>query len=503
MQLQLQAQAGPRAQPPSAARQQQHGRRAVTGLLLLTQRCQRSSIASARSSFTSSSSTARLTSISSTNDRGSGSGSGARTRGRHSLRVAAEAGPHERRASIQQRRLDALAKIDDLFEEEFRQLDNSLARELIGDDFKEQDRKQLRVVFDFERWQRHRSASRYLRHMVGLPTSRSLKWMGAPLTCTVSVATAVCLYYTLAEAGYLPEVPEIKTNVVLTLTSFALANLLVLTTNTAYQRFDEARKMWGLVVNRSRDMTRQALGYIPDTQPELQEMMCRWVVAYCRSLQCHLRAKENLERELLGKLPPHELKALLAATHRPNYTVQVIAEILTRANLPGAEVRATDSTANVKASAFVRMDEHLTVFADVTGGCERILRTPVPLAYSRHTSRMLTIWLTFIPFSLWDNCGWATVPISGVIGFLLLGIKEIGLTVEEPFSILPLERICDTIEGNVWELHSAHSAEGAIAGRRRRANAGGVAVESMDAEDLVGMAVEGLPTYETALAGQR
>ena len=51
-------------------------------------------------------------------------------------------------------------------------------------------------------------------------------------------------------------------------------------TNSSYGRWDEARKMWGLVVNRSRDLTRQALGYIPAHQAELQSMLCRWVVAY-------------------------------------------------------------------------------------------------------------------------------------------------------------------------------------------------------------------------------
>jgi hypothetical protein len=39
----------------------------------------------------------------------------------------------------------------------------------------------------------------------------------------------------------------------------------------------------------------------------------------------------------------------------------------------------------------------------VTGGCERILRTPVPLSYSRHNSRFLIIWLTLLPFTLWDQ----------------------------------------------------------------------------------------------------
>jgi predicted membrane chloride channel (bestrophin family) len=57
----------------------------------------------------------------------------------------------------------------------------------------------------------------------------------------------------------------------------------------------------------------------------------------------------------------------------------------------------------------------------VTGGCERILRTPIPLSYTRHTSRFLIIWLTLMPFTLWNTCGWAMAPVACVVAFLLLG----------------------------------------------------------------------------------
>lgn len=56
----------------------------------------------------------------------------------------------------------------------------------------------------------------------------------------------------------------------------------------------------------------------------------------------------------------------------------------------------------------------------------------------RHTSRFLVIWLTAMPFTLWKSCGWSMIPATGMIAFLLLGIEEIGVQIEEPFSILPL-----------------------------------------------------------------
>lgn len=57
------------------------------------------------------------------------------------------------------------------------------------------------------------------------------------------------------------------------------------------------------------------------------------------------------------------------------------------------------------------------------GGCERIFRTPIPLSYTRHTSRFLVCWLTLLPFCVADAFGWLTVPISIGLAFFLFGIE--------------------------------------------------------------------------------
>lgn len=67
------------------------------------------------------------------------------------------------------------------------------------------------------------------------------------------------------------------------------------------------------------------------------------------------------------------------------------------------------------------MDESITMFTDTCGACERLLRTPLPLGYTRHTSRFLVLWLTLLPWSLWSSCGWMTVPIAALVAFLMLG----------------------------------------------------------------------------------
>jgi ion channel-forming bestrophin family protein len=89
----------------------------------------------------------------------------------------------------------------------------------------------------------------------------------------------------------------------------------------------------------------------------------------------------------------------------------------------------------------VDMMGNLTTFHDILGGCERLIRTPIPLHYTRFTSRFLLLWLAILPMGMWDVIGWATIPATFVMAVLLLGIEEIGVSIEDPFGILALEII--------------------------------------------------------------
>jgi predicted membrane chloride channel (bestrophin family) len=108
-----------------------------------------------------------------------------------------------------------------------------------------------------------------------------------------------------------------------------------------------------------------------------------------------------------------------------------------------------------------RIDASISTLVDLTGACERVFKSPVPLVYTRHTSRFLATFLLFLPFGIWPAMGdswnhWATIPATTMIAFFLLGIEEIGIQIEEPFSILPLEALCNgAIAATIDELVSA------------------------------------------------
>ena len=120
--------------------------------------------------------------------------------------------------------------------------------------------------------------------------SRTVRALLAPLTWLIFIATLVCLNHKLVEDGDLPRSAHIGGEdsylAPMTLTSFALSLLLVFRTNSSYGRFDEARKMWGLMLNRSRDIVRMALAYFPETDPrgsKTTERRRRWGAGWERS----------------------------------------------------------------------------------------------------------------------------------------------------------------------------------------------------------------------------
>ena len=91
---------------------------------------------------------------------------------------------------------------------------------------------------------------------------------------------------------------------------------------------------------------------------------------------------------------------------------------------------------------------------------QRIISTPIPLSYTRHTSRSLMIWLLTLPFALWETFHWATVPAVFALTYLTIGLDEIGIQIEEPFSVLPVKPLADVCERTSGRWTSCWSWEG-------------------------------------------
>mmetsp|Transcript_31267 Transcript_31267/g.88657 ORF Transcript_31267/g.88657 Transcript_31267/m.88657 type:complete len:415 (+) Transcript_31267:226-1470(+) len=307
------------------------------------------------------------------------------------------------------------------------------------------------VNYDFDRWTKHESPWRYWRHMVKIFRSRvllELKWV---IAAVAAVSAAVCATYTygaepLLQMGItLPTAPLAPH----TLMASVIGLLLVFRTNSSYSRWYEARGLWGLAVNRLRDINRQASTWWSRKDPAAAqsrlEALHRWTTALIFSLKHHLRPGGSLKDDLKDVLPSYEFDALMAVDHKPLYALQVCSELN---RVSGAEPELQ-----------TRIDRNFTIMEDVIGACEKILRTPIPVNYTRHTSRFLVIWMFTLPAALFPVCGWYTIPVATVIAFLMFGIEHIGVFIEEPFSYLQLHAIASVIERTTLEVLWSHGVD--------------------------------------------
>ena len=109
---------------------------------------------------------------------------------------------------------------------------------------------------------------------------------------------------------------------------------------------------------------------------------------------------------------------------------------------------ATLRKAEIPEMHSARIDASISTLVDLTGANERIFKSPIPLVYTRLLSRFLSLFLILLPLALWGALGdswnhWATIPAEFMIAFFLFGIEEVGIQIEEPFSVLPLEAFCN------------------------------------------------------------
>ena len=232
--------------------------------------------------------------------------------------------------------------------------------------------------------------------------------------------------------------------------SIVLGLLLVFRTNTAYERFWEGRKAWGTIVNNIRNLSRLIWVAVAETDPlhryEKEEVL-RLLVAFAVATKSHLRYQPVNER-LVELVSPIQFSKLQAATNPPLEVAFWISDYL----------QAKHEQSQLSSYQMNELQTLVNSLVDMLGACERILRTPIPLAYVIHLKQLLLIYCLLLPFQVVDELRWWTAPVVALVSFTLFGIEAIGVEIENPFGTdpndLPLDAICQTIETNIDDLIS-------------------------------------------------
>jgi len=287
-------------------------------------------------------------------------------------------------------------------------------------------------VFGAADWRQHRDAGRYWRHIAAMTRSRTVVALLSPTMFCVAQTAAVGAYATLRPSGW-PDAPQLGMEF-FNLTSGALALLLVFRTDASYTRWDEARRQWGVFIFNGRNVVRTSLEAF--AAPGLEPRACaliKWTIAFGVLLKLHLREdtkRDALERELGAWLSADEIQMLAASRHKPNAALQVLNR-LARAAEPAERAQ---------------LERCLAAFSETLGRCERISRVPIPLSYTRHTSRFLIAYLLLLPFCFWSAMGWDALLFAPLTAFLLFGVDQIGVDLENPFAVLPLDVLANKLK---------------------------------------------------------
>lgn len=281
-------------------------------------------------------------------------------------------------------------------------------------------------------------AHKWSDHLLDIQGSMAREIIGRVTLC-VMWATLICLCDYLLRNGELGSlgIPELAHGLV----GGVLGLLLVFRTNASYDRFWEGRKLWGSMVNECRNTARVTRTWLA-ADPQLAHQAIEWIAAYPWTVMHRLRGTKGQALIPLD-LDSGEVAAVIEAAHPPLEVAHRLSQLYITAQKRGV----------INDMQLVALETNVQRLVDYLGGCERIQNTPMPFAYMVHLRRALIVYCFSLPFALLEKYRWGTLVIVMIVSYIMFGIEEIGVEIENPFgedeNDLPLERLCENISQNV------------------------------------------------------
>lgn len=230
---------------------------------------------------------------------------------------------------------------------------------------------------------------------------------------------------------------------IFTLMGVSLAIFLGFRNSASYDRFWEARKLWGLVVIASRTFSGKLLALLGD-QADTRVLM-DGVCAFAYALKGQLR-RDDVHHHLARLLPEAQYQQLVDSPCQP---LLILGELQRR-------TAALCQSGQINDWQWQALDRQLDSLSDALGGCERISGTPIPFTYRVLLNRTVTIYCMLLPLGLSVSIGWLTPVIAVFIAYTYLALDVLGEELEEPFgkegNDLPLSALCYAIESSVRVL---------------------------------------------------
>lgn len=258
-----------------------------------------------------------------------------------------------------------------------------------------------------------------------------------PLMLCVAIYCTIVVY--IEDTHY----PIKSSNTAHSLLGFVISLLLVFRTNTAYDRWWEGRRQFGALTNNSRSLAIKLSVFLKN-HADLKQQAIILLGNYGLCITEHLSNQHKYE--VLQDCKEYPLTDVMSSNHKPNavaFQIMTFVKSLVDKNI-------------INSNELLYINNELNMYTDVVGACERIKNTPIPYSYSLFIKKFIFVYIMTIPIFLGHDFGYAIVPLTTFIFYVLVSIEMIAEEIEDPFNgdsnDLPTSEISQNIRANIKEI---------------------------------------------------
>ncbi|WP_182656312.1 bestrophin family protein [Stenotrophomonas lacuserhaii] len=241
----------------------------------------------------------------------------------------------------------------------------------------------------------------------------------------------------VVELGNVPGIERVS-SAPFALLGLVLSIFLSFRNNACHERWWEGRKLWGQLIFESRSLARQVQQLLPDDAPR-RTRIGHLAIAFAHGLAARLRGAD--EAQAARQWLDADQRVLL---HDRRNTLDALLSMI------AAELAVPLHAGRLSPILYAQLEERLHALSSIQAGCERILATPLPFAYTLLLHRCAWLFCVLLPFGLASSLGWATPVLSAVLAYAFFGLDQLGEEMEDPFGTepndLPLDAMVRTVE---------------------------------------------------------
>ena len=241
-------------------------------------------------------------------------------------------------------------------------------------------------------------------------------------------------YWKLSEDSYIKNI-----TIMHGMLGFVISLLLVFRTNTAYDRWWEGRRMWGSLVNNSRNLAIKLGSILKDEKD--RNYFRKMIPSYASILHKHLNDSDTSKQlfdDVDLEIDHH--------THKPNQVAKMLFD----------KINDLYESKKITGDQLIILNTELQSFTEICGACERIKNTPIPYSYSAFIKKFIFFFVMTLPFGFVFSLGYYVIPVVIFIFYVLASLELIAEEIEDPFGSdendLPTQKIAANIKKHVEEI---------------------------------------------------